>query len=440
MNSEIDYPAEYDNSARVADSAQLVDKYITDAANYREFAAERTQLDLDYGDGERNRMDIFWPDSDAGKTRKCPIVMFIHGGYWQRMDRSCFSHLSAGLNAHGIAVAMPSYTLCPHIEIEGIINEMRRACLVLFQTFRRQITVIGHSAGGHLAACMLATDWPRIHQQLPHDLIASGMGISGLYDLLPLCETPINEALGMDEQQAMSASPILWTPQALHRFDAWVGETESGEYHRQSRDLAARWNMLATPSRYTSVPDANHFTIVDELVDPDSPMVQRILELVEQPTAEVDLPEVDEDEVGQLMQQFVIASAAADSGSDAFKTNGTASLIPEQQEPEETVGETDDVEGDEDERDVKDEGVDEHAGESEDENEDDSDGDPEDDGHEENTEGSGSDTSSSPVEASTLALPPEAMEDPQPDDLAEHQEEQSADGDETDTAPQKQAE
>ena len=111
MNSEIDYAAEYDNSGRVENSSQLINKYITDAANYRELAASPAQMNLAYGNNERNLMDIFWPNNTAGQERKSPIVMFIHGGYWQRMDRSCFSHLAMGLNAHGVAVAMPSYTL-----------------------------------------------------------------------------------------------------------------------------------------------------------------------------------------------------------------------------------------------------------------------------------------------------------------------------------------
>ncbi len=322
MNSKIDYPSEYDNSSRVENADQLIDKYISDAAIYRQFAAQRSQLDMAYGNGERNKMDIFWPDSSAGQERKSPMAMFIHGGYWHRMDRSCFSHLSAGLNAHGIAVAIPSYTLCPHIKVGGIINELRRACLILYQTFHRPITVLGHSAGGHLAACVMATEWQKIHSQLPLDLVASGMGISGLYDLMPLLKTPINNVLDMDEKQAESASPIRWVPEAMQQFEAWVGSEESGEYHRQSRELADHWSLLGTPTYYVSVAGANHFTIVDELVQPDSPMVKRLVKLVEQPRSDFDLPEVDEAEVDRLMNQFIEASTASDSGDDESDGDG----------------------------------------------------------------------------------------------------------------------
>ena len=325
MNSEIDCPAEYDNSARVANSSPLINKYITDAANFREIVEVRSQLNLSYGDAERNMMDMFWPNNTAGQEHKSPIVMFIHGGYWQRLDHSCFSHLAAGLNAHGVAVAMPCYTLCPDIQIEGIINEIRRACLVLFQTYRRRITVIGHSAGGHLAACMMATDWPKIHSLLPSDLIAAGVGISGIYDLLPICRTPVNEAMNMSDQQAIAASPVNWTPEGLQQFDAWVGSEDSNEYHRQSRELADRWSLLGTPTEYVSVPDANHFTIVDALVDPDSGMVRRILGLVQKPQAHVELPALDDDEMDSLVQRFVEESQS-DTNPDP---DGEDDEIPE---------------------------------------------------------------------------------------------------------------
>lgn len=305
MTDAIDYNAEYDNSARVENAGQLINNYISDAAQFRESAVDRSSLNLAYGPGDRNMMDIFWPDTDAVRDQSCPVVLFIHGGYWQRMDRSSFSHLAIGLNANGFAVAMPSYTLCPDISISGIITEMRRACLVLFQTYKKKLTVVGHSAGGHLAACMMATDWEGIHPKLPHDLVASGMGISGLYDLLPLRQTSVNDAVGMDENEAISASPIRWMPEAIQRFEAWVGGDESSEYHRQSRELSERWSLLGTPTNYVSVPFANHFTIVDELTNGESNMVQRLVSLLENPRSDFTPAEVDEKALESVLARFV---------------------------------------------------------------------------------------------------------------------------------------
>ncbi|MEM9678576.1 MAG: alpha/beta fold hydrolase, partial [Pseudomonadota bacterium] len=233
-------------------------------------------------------------DGETEHNKAAPLAMFIHGGYWQRLDRSSFSHMAGGLLAHGVGVAVPSYTLCPENTVEGIVNEMRRACIVLYQTHQRPITVFGHSAGGHLAACMLATDWSAIHPELPEDLVQSAVGISGLYDLLPLIHTPINEALGLDEDSARDASPVLWTPDALNRFEAWVGGDESDEYHRQSRDLAEQWCMLGTPTEYVIAEGQNHFTVIDALTDPNSTMVRSIVDLVNFPAINVPLPDGDE--------------------------------------------------------------------------------------------------------------------------------------------------
>lgn len=302
MTDSIDYTKEYDNSGRVPDSAELIDTYLIDSMFYREQRAELCDLDKRYGQGERNRLDMFWPDN--GMRDETSIVMFIHGGYWQRLDRLSFSHMASGLNANGIAVALPSYTLCPQITVSGIINEMRRACILLYQTYKRTIVTVGHSAGGHLSACMMATDWAAIHPDLPDDLVTSGMGISGLYQLAPLLQTPINDALQLDEETAQSSSPQFWLPEGLHRFEAWVGEEESNEYHRQSRELAERWSLLGTPTTYVSVEEKNHFTVIDPMTRADSAMVQRIVELVKEPVEDIELVEPSKRALAREMQKF----------------------------------------------------------------------------------------------------------------------------------------
>ena len=302
MDAEaVDYQREYDNSGRVSNSTELLNAYITDAAAFRESIGENADYDLTYGPNPRNKLDIFWP----GEDRSCPIAMFIHGGYWQRLDRSAFSHMASGLTKSGIAVALPSYTLCPDISIDGIITEMRRACILLHQTYGRDLTVIGHSAGGHLAACMMATDWPSIHPELPEDLVAAGMGISGIYDLAPLLHTTVNDALKLNTVSAKQSSPVFWLPDGYHRFEAWVGGDESSEFHRQSHELSRKWSMLGTPTRYVSLPETNHFSVIHSLTDHSSEMVQTILELISNPLAEGTVPEAEEADIAANLQNFM---------------------------------------------------------------------------------------------------------------------------------------
>jgi len=263
----VDYEAEYNNRARVPEHPPIMAGWVKDAAEYR---AQHPPRVLRYGPGERHRIDLF-PGGDG------PIVVFIHGGYWQALDGSSFSHCARGLNAHGISVAVPTYDLCPAVSIGDIITQMRSAARELAK-LGQPLIVSGHSAGGHLAACMLATDWTAFDASLPNNLVTAAYAISGLFDLPPLVETSINKALGMDATSAKDASPLFWTPPTRGSLDAVVGGNESAEYFRQSRTIVAEWGRgIAT--RFGTVPDANHFTAIAPLSDPNSPMVLRLKEL-----------------------------------------------------------------------------------------------------------------------------------------------------------------
>ena len=119
-----------------------------------------------------------------------------------------FSHLAGGLNAHGIGVAIPSYDLCPSVSVDDIIQQMRAASRELAR-LGRSLVISGHSAGGHLAACMLATDWPAFDASLPEDLVVAAYAISGLFDLRPLVETSINKALRLDARSRPGREPVV---------------------------------------------------------------------------------------------------------------------------------------------------------------------------------------------------------------------------------------
>jgi arylformamidase len=269
LREETDYEVEYNNRARIPEHPALFAAWARDAAAYRGGHAPRV---IAYGAGPRNKIDFFAGESDG------PIVVFIHGGYWQAFDASFFSHLAGGLNAHGIGVAIPSYDLCPDVSVEEIIRQMRHATRELAGA-GQPLVVSGHSAGGHLAACLLATDWPAIDASLPPDLVRAAYSISGLFDLGPLIETSINKALQLDAASARAASPLFWKPPAHGSLDAVVGETESAEYFRQSRSIVEAWGAAGLATRFGTVPGANHITAIASLADPDSPMVLRLREL-----------------------------------------------------------------------------------------------------------------------------------------------------------------
>jgi len=269
VNAGVDYEVEYNNRARVPENPALIAGWARDAASYR---AQHAPRSIPYGPGVRHTIDFFPGHRDG------PIVVFIHGGYWQALDGSFFSHLAGGLNAHGIGVAIPSYDLCPEVTVDRIIHEMQMASRELAR-LGQPLVISGHSAGGHLAACLLATDWPAFDASLPAGLVTAAYAISGLFDLGPLVETSINKALRLDQAAARAASPLFWNAPVRGSLDAVVGGNESAEYFRQSRTIVERWGAAGIATRFGTVAGANHFTAIAPLADPNAPMVLRLKEL-----------------------------------------------------------------------------------------------------------------------------------------------------------------
>lgn len=272
MNA-IDLEAEYNNRARVPEHPAIIAGWAADAAAYRALRADAT-LGLAYGSSARQTLDIF-----AGGGNGLP-VLFIHGGYWQALDPSFFSHVARGLNLRGVDVAVMGYVLCPEVSVATIIDQARRAAGFLARHRGRPVVVTGHSAGGHLAACLVASDPAGPGPGVGDPPVASGLAISGLFELEPLLATSVNLKLGLTGETARAASPRLWQPPAAGGiFDAWVGALESAEYLRQSRGIAAVWGGHGVSTRYCEIADANHFTVLAGLSDPDSPLTARLAEL-----------------------------------------------------------------------------------------------------------------------------------------------------------------
>lgn len=268
-----DYETEYNNRARVPEHPGIIAGWQADSAAYRSEAL--SELDVSYGEGERQAYDLFKPETIRGNA----LVMFIHGGYWQALDRSYFSHMARGLNRLGLPVAVVGYDLCPQVHLGHIVWELQQAAAALWRRFGLPVVATGHSAGGHLSACTLATDWKNVDPDLPDLLVPAAYGISGLYNLKPLVETSINKALNLDLAAAELESPLFWPAPSRLTMDAVVGGAESDEYHRQSRRLVDVWGLEGVTTRYEEIPGANHFTVIAGLTDPENAMTRRIAAL-----------------------------------------------------------------------------------------------------------------------------------------------------------------
>src|SRR6266576_445611 len=254
----IDYEAEYNNRARVPEHPEIFARWARAGEDYRAEAMKerRAELGLSYGSSLRQFIDLFSPRPGV----LAPLALFVHGGYWRSLDPSLFSHMARGLNAHGVAVAVVGYDLCPEVTLAEIIDQILRACLFLWLRTGQRMMIYGHSAGGHLAGAMVATDWQALYPKAPPDLVPAAYSISGLFDLAPLVGP------------APKGRP----------FDAVVGALESSEFLRQSRVVADSWGKAGAQTRYETIAGTNHFTVIDALADPQSEMVGRLTELASQ--------------------------------------------------------------------------------------------------------------------------------------------------------------
>jgi arylformamidase len=274
----IDYEREYDNRGLVPDHPEIFARGDRNAETHRAGSRE-ARLGLCYGPSPRQTIDLF-PGRNAGAD--APLVMFIHGGFWRMRSPKEYSHMAAGPNAHGVTVAVAGYDLCPQVTLATIIEEMRSACLYLWREQRKRITVVGHSAGGHLAACMLATDFKTLAPDAPADLVPAAVAASGVYDLEPMLKISVNNDLHLDALQAHDCSPLTWKVPAGRILDVVVGGAESSEFLRQSRLIAEAWRQDMVETRLEEVPGANHFTVMEPLGDPDSKLTRRVVELARQ--------------------------------------------------------------------------------------------------------------------------------------------------------------
>lgn len=219
---------------------------------------------LSYGASDRARLDLFLPEGQANG-----VMVFVHGGYWLKFDRSYWFHLSQGAIAKGWAVAIPSYDLCPDVRIADITRQIASAITFAGQTVDGPLVLAGHSAGGHLVARMLE---PGLLDAGLAARLRYVMPISPVADLRPLMHTTMNSDLLIDEAEALAESPVLMRDRLDVPVTVWVGEDERPAFLDQ-----ARWLALAWGAKHVIDPGKHHFDVIDGLTDPDSPMMHALL-------------------------------------------------------------------------------------------------------------------------------------------------------------------
>lgn len=260
-----DWDSAYDNTASVPGSDAQPAIWTERAAAYRTSGVRVTELS--YGSHARECMDIVWPDQEPRG-----LALFVHGGYWMRLDKSYWTHLAEGARAQGWAVCLPSYTLTPEVRIQQITQQIGVAVSTAAAHIAGPIRLAGHSAGGHLVSRMICDDSPLALDVL--ERIEHTLPISGLHDLRPLLKTVMNDTLQLDMNEASAESAALRRPQGQPCVTTWVGGDELPEFTRQSQLFAQIWTGLEADIRCVVDGAHNHFTVIDELHDTHSAITQ----------------------------------------------------------------------------------------------------------------------------------------------------------------------
>ena len=277
--SQAELDAQYNNRVRFPD-------FHAHFANWRRWSDETKarlpcRLDLAFGQSAVETLDVFPAEPGAA----APVYLFIHGGYWYSLDKADYGFVAVGMRPHGVATVINNYGLAPDHDMDEIVRQNRAALAWVYRHATDfggdpdRIFVAGHSAGGHLAAMLVATDWPALEAGLPGDLVKGICAIGGLFDLEPIRLSYLNETLRLDPASAWRNSPIHQTYSRPTPALLVVGHDESPEFHRQTAIMAALWKRLDLPGESLTAQAFDHFSVANDLMDPNGFLVPRQLKL-----------------------------------------------------------------------------------------------------------------------------------------------------------------
>ncbi len=236
---------------------------------------------IPYGDLARETLDIFPAEKPNAK-----VMVFIHGGYWYKNAPADFYMIAKAFRNYGVSTVLVGYPLLPEYAMDQLVDSCSKAIAWVYQNIEcfngdpHQIYVSGHSAGGHLAAMMLTTNWSSYHPEMGKDTLKGVAAISGLYNLLPVQKCFVNEVLQMDEATAKANSTVNLLPFATCPLILAVGADETAEYREQSLELYQQWKAQELPMQLMEIPGTNHFSILATMLDVNAPLHQAMQQMM----------------------------------------------------------------------------------------------------------------------------------------------------------------
>ncbi len=269
----------YNNRSLVPDFANYFDNWVQISKTVR--ASQPCTLDVAYGSAPGEKLDVF-----PCAQKAAPVMVFIHGGYWRSLDKADHSFVAPAFTKQGACVVVVNYDLCPAVTIPEITMQMVRALAWTYRNIAQhggnpnRITVVGHSAGGHLVAMLLACVWKAYAKDLPADLVKNALSISGLYDLEPLRRAPnVKDSLKLTPAQVRKASPALLPAPRKGVLYSVAGGNESAEFLRHNQLIQKAWGKKTVPV-CEDLPGLHHFSVLDALVEPAHRLHQLAQQLV----------------------------------------------------------------------------------------------------------------------------------------------------------------
>lgn len=238
------------------------------------------ELNLSYG-ANNAKMDIFYPrgvDKDNS-----PVILFVHGGYWQAGSKDMYSFVANSWTQAGCIAAIVGYNLAPEVMLDDMILEIQAAVKFVVKKFpASKLFLCGHSAGAHLCAMMAITNW---NADLLNQQAIQGMCLlSGIFDLVPLVNTYVNDVLALDESSAARLSPQLilqqHSPRILCPTLVAVEEHAAPEFTQQSIEYAKTLRNHGVQSLFLEVPGVDHFNLLENMVNSEDYLGKEILRLV----------------------------------------------------------------------------------------------------------------------------------------------------------------
>ena len=267
---------EYNPRFIVENTDELIQSYFTESQRVLREYSNRSAVA--YGPTLSETLDIF-----PAEKLCSPIHIFFHGGYWHSLTSRDFAFVAEGLVRNGITAVLVNYALCPSVSIDEIVRQSRAAAAWTYRNAEdfggnpEQITVSGHSAGGHLTGMLLSTDWEK-NYGLPPNLIKGFLPVSGLFDLKPFPFSWLQPKLLLTSEQVLRNSPVFLKPVYTPHVMVAVGADESDEFQRQSKNYTIFLQKHGVPAEYLSMPGKNHFNIIHDFLGDGGPLCKKIIE------------------------------------------------------------------------------------------------------------------------------------------------------------------